>query len=206
MKRYRVERSCARPVLLAVVTLCTLASGCEQASSEATPSVEPAPSHLAPLDPPTTALLVVNLSPEGGVTIAEARVRPTPFRLASAASPRHPGLTLAAGVPSLHGPATTVHPDTGVPPPPTNSQIPVPPGALQTDACSLVVEHPQRPQPVVLPLDLGAPGEGGGDVRDRWQDGSVILRAPFFGPGTHYSIVRGEAASTRVLASHKVQP
>jgi hypothetical protein len=54
-----------------------------------------------------------------------------------------------------------------------------------------------------VPLDLGAPGEGGGDVMDRWADGSVVLRAPYLGQGTQYALVRlGDA---RVVLSRRVR-
>jgi hypothetical protein len=52
--------------------------------------------------------------------------------------------------------------------------------------------------PLLVPLDLGAPGEAAGDVRDRWEGGTHIVRAPWLGPDTRYALVRDGA---KVLAT-----
>lgn len=65
---------------------------------------------------------------------------------------------------------------------------------------AIVIRHPSQPLPRVARLDWGRPGEGGGDVADRWQSGAVIWRAPYYGPGTHYSIVRTTPGEPEILA------
>lgn len=50
---------------------------------------------------------------------------------------------------------------------------------------ALVVLPPDSPDAVVLDLPLGPAGD-----TDPWAVGSTVVRAPWFGPGTSYQVVR----------------
>ncbi len=60
-------------------------------------------------------------------------------------------------------------------PPPTGDIAMV----LRAEAGGRVVE---------LPIDLGPVEDGGGDVVSKWKEGGVILRAPYFGQKTRYTV------------------
>ena len=62
------------------------------------------------------------------------------------------------------------------------------------------VDHPDLEEPRFVAVDLGRPGEGGGDVLDRWNGGAAILRAPYFGQGTRYSLVGLDQATDAATA------
>ena len=66
----------------------------------------------------------------------------------------------------------------------------------------LLIVHPPEPGalPRAVPLDLGARGEGGGDVVDRWNGTSVLVRAPSWGDGTRFTVLREGPAGTTQLA------
>lgn len=66
----------------------------------------------------------------------------------------------------------------------------------------LLIVHPPAPgaQPRAVPLDLGARGEGGGDVVDRWNGSSVLVRAPSWGDGTRFTVLREGPSGTTQLA------
>lgn len=69
---------------------------------------------------------------------------------------------------------------------------------------ALEVTARDRPT-TTLPLELGTPGDGAGDVVDVWTSGGTILRGPYFGAPTRYSLVRTHADGRRdVLASREV--
>jgi hypothetical protein len=55
--------------------------------------------------------------------------------------------------------------------------------------------------PLAVPLELGARGEGGGDVVDRWEGGTVILRAPYLGAGTRFALVQQTPKGRVVLST-----
>lgn len=120
---------------------------------------------------PQTALWVLALRPDGTTHLDTVSVKPSPFRgpvhtqpmqlRADPASPPH----LAGGE---HIPSPHTH------------------GA----AFLLKVTHPDRPMPLYVDLALGEPGQAGGDVMDAWSTGSVVVRAPCFGVGTHYSVLK----------------
>jgi len=60
-------------------------------------------------------------------------------------------------------------------------------------------------EPFVVALELGEPGESSGDVIDHWTSGGTIVRAPFFGSPTRYSLVRTARDGRRdVLATREV--
>ncbi len=65
---------------------------------------------------------------------------------------------------------------------------------------ALVVAHPSRPSPSVVPLSWGQPGEGHGDVVDRWAEGAAIWRAPWYGEGTEYRVLRIHPGPSTELA------
>ena len=93
----------------------------------------------------------------------------------------------------------TVAPGTGLPP-----TSPPPTTADRSDV--LVVRHASLSTPIAVPLALGHPGEGGGDVSDRWQNMTVIVRGPYFGPGTRYTLVSLTEHGAVTLAEREVAP
>lgn len=128
-----------------------------------------------------------------GVPFDEARHRPTEVA---------PQVALPA--PGGSQPTTTPGPGT------TRAPTAAPPGTGPSARFAfehwLLVEHGERSEPYVLPLELGAPGEGGGDVLDRWDGSTHVLRTPYFGDGTRLTLVRGEAGLAHGVASLVVMP
>jgi hypothetical protein len=69
----------------------------------------------------------------------------------------------------------------------------------------LVVQPPGLSSlPRVVPLELGARGEGGGDVVDRWNGSAVLVRAPSFGGGTRFTVQREGPGGSVQLAERTV--
>ncbi len=64
---------------------------------------------------------------------------------------------------------------------------------------AIVVRAPNH-ETVVVPIDIGVPGPMVGDVANHWNDGASILRAPYFGPETRYTILRpGNATNDPIV-------
>jgi len=155
-----------------------------------------------------TALLEVALRPDGTATLRGISPRPIPYR-GQRLVPFDPTLYESTATSTPVAPPTapggrtdgTVTPDTALP------QTPTPTPAHPIDRGGvLVVRHASLKTPLVVPLTLGQPGEGGGDVTDRWQQGTVIVRGPYFGPGTRYTLVRLTEHGPRALAEREVAP
>lgn len=69
----------------------------------------------------------------------------------------------------------------------------------KAERVALVVRHPARHTPHVVPIRL-ARVPGGGDVVDPWTSGGLIWRVPWFGPGTSVAIVRVEPTPSATLS------
>lgn len=127
---------------------------------------------------PQTALLTVLLHPDGRLEITGMAVKPVAYR----------GRHLVPFQPAVHQvtaslPASPRSTGTAL----RNKAVPSP------GPTALVVRAPRGDQSFVVPVELGTPGEGGGDVADRWADSTVILRAPYLGEGTQFSVLRQTA-------------
>jgi hypothetical protein len=154
---------------------------------------------------PQTALIALTLHPDGAVELISITRKPIPFR----------GRQLVAFDAARHDPVGQAPLPTGGP-----DSRPAGPGRLgveggpaggATQSISapehgvpaghvLVVRAAPLGTPLVVPLELGAPSEGGGDVADRWRDEVVLVRAPSFGDGTHYTLVRERLGAVERLA------
>jgi len=158
-----------------------------------------------------TALLSVSLRPDGTAELSEISPRPIPFRRARLVpfDARVHGGALTAGAGDAPGNTRALVAPVGGKAS-VSAGLPRLPGAPAVGRPSpggaILVEHASQPEPLVVPIDLGAPGEGGGDVVDRWQVGQVILRAPYFGVGTRYTVVRLDDDRPQVLAEREAQP
>lgn len=159
-----------------------------------------------------TLLVGLTLRPDGTALLVDLAAKPIPWT--------RPGVPFD---PSRHRPTESV-PQAALPLPggalPTTTTSPTPGGTrpailaptAQTRGAPavfehwLLVEHGERSVPYVLLLELGAPGEGGGDVLDRWDGSTHVYRAPFFGDGTRLTLVRGESGAARSLAGLVVTP
>ena len=137
-----------------------------------------------------TALLTLLLHEDGTAELTGVVRKPIPFR----------GRTLVPFEAARHEPAADpAAPATG---PSSLPKVRAPglaaPPTLDAHAHALshvlVVRAPALKVPLVVPLELGAPHEGAGDVQDRWADQSLIIRAPSFGDGTRYTLVRAGQA------------
>lgn len=138
-----------------------LLSACSRPAAQPEPSPR-APSLTQALDENAavrTALLTLELHPDGSAQLTGLVVKPFAFR-------RHHLVEKPEGE-----------------------------GALR-----LEVREGNSP-PLLVPLDLGAPGEGRGDVRDRWEGETVILRAPYLGADTRYALVRDTATGPQQLTT-----
>jgi len=150
-----------------------------------------------------TLLLTVQLYPDGAATLTPLAVKPIPYRTASVPfepklmTPSHEGFAKATTTPTTPGePGTGGVDDTNTPTDAPAHRF-VPPATSDF----LLIRHSSLQAPFVVILTLGHPGEGGGDVADRWQNGSVLLRAPYFGIGTQYELVRVERDKPLRLAA-----
>ena len=187
--------------------VCAAAACADHERAEATsPAIEPAPAATAggPAVSPQTALITLLLAPDGSLRIDSISARPIPFR----------GHHLVAFDPARHEPAPA--PAIAAPDDPAGGGVAAGGGRSAADpraatehpaaAFAVVVRHSSLRTPLVAPVDLGGPGEGAGDVRDRWQHGGVILRAPCLGPDTEYAVVRPGERGAEVLAEGRVEP
>ena len=165
-----------RTRLLVLVAL----SGCSNSAVPREPSVG-----VVTLAPPTrtpaagrgdfaaqqTALVTLELHPDGSVAVTGVTRKPIPFR----------GSRLVPFDARGHeAPATSY----------------------------LLIVHPPEPGalPRAVPLDLGARGEGGGDVVDRWNGSSVLVRAPSWGEGTRFTVLReGPSGPTQLAERAEVE-
>ena len=145
-----------------------------QALEAPPPAADPGPAAAAP----RTALCVLALQRDGSVTAVELREKAIAFR----------GPVTRETLPALRAgavlePVAAPHVHAGAAAP----------------SHTLRVTHPDHPT-LLLDVDLGAPGEGGGDVADRWDNGSVVVRAPSYGPGTRFVLSRhGSTAAVTQL-------
>ena len=154
-----------------LVGLALLSAGCAPEGGPPPTAGAPAAAPAGPIAT-QTALLVVTI-PAGGasVTLDEVAVKPIPWRRAGipfdAARHAPPGSALAA--PTL-----------------TRSFV----GSAPPQTGVLIAERPGGGAPFVLPLQMSHGGSAG-DVVDPWVDGGGgVWRAPWFGPGTGYRVVR----------------
>ncbi len=180
-----------RPSGCILVALAVLAAGvaCARPSAEMSPT--PAPQQDAPQPRPSvapqTALMVLELHPDGSVALVDVRVKPVAYRgpvRTVAAAAQHAGLPVAPG-------ALTPVPGTQAALPHVHVA-----GAQHASAWTLRAQHPDH-APVLVDVDLGAPGEGGGDIVDRWGGGSVVVRAPAWGSGTTFALLQGSVEKVR---------
>lgn len=135
---------------------------------------------------PATALLAVRLSLAGGVSVGAVHPKPIPWR-----DPLRPyeAPTFAA---DPAGGDEQLRPGTHRPMAPPSAH-----DAAQLEL--LLVTRPPGGAPVAHPLLLAAPGHVHGDVVDPWTTGGAVWRAPWFGEGTAYEVVRA-APDPTVLA------
>ena len=146
-----------------------------------------------------TALLTLLLHADGTAALTGLVKKPIPFRgrqLVAFDAARHEPAAASLTAPGSGPPSLLVR---GALPVVRVPQVVVglsslADGPLQF-AHVLVISSPSLKTPLVVPLELGAPGEGGGDVTDRWADETLVIRAPSFGEGTRYSLVRVGADS-----------
>lgn len=125
-----------------------------------------------------TALVTVLLHPDGRLEFTGLAVKPIAFRRRN----------LVPFEPAAH----QVSPSPATAPVSSGTAIRSR-AAASRGPTALVVRARHTEQPWVVSAELGGPGEGGGDVADRWANGTVILRAPYFGEGTQFSLVRETA-------------
>lgn len=173
-----------RVLALTVVTAVCL--GCSRTTpvppvAQASASLEPGASGTVS---PATALITAQLHPDGTVDLLGVSVRPIRFG--------------ARGLAPWDAASMSVGPD--------SAKAPRESDAALGDPMVLVVRANELTAPVVVPLDLGHPAEGGGDVADRWNGGTVILRAPHFGATTEYALLQLRASGTVRLGQWKEQP
>ena len=175
------------------ITLLVALSAC---SNTAVPSRElsvPAVTLAAPSAPTPgqggvvaqeTALVTVELGADGSVTLSGVTRKPIAYRGSRLLPVEHP-------FDAVSQPGSNVR-TAGEPAPERPSYVLVvqPPGAAS--------------QPRVVPLDLGARGEGGGDVVDRWSGSAVLVRAPSFGGGTRFTLLREGPGGSVQLAERTV--
>jgi hypothetical protein len=157
-------------VRLAFLALAALACLACQPSTPAPPpaNTQAAPLHKPALTAPTTALLVVRLSPRGEVTLGAIQPRQTRWT--------DPLLPFD---PARHAPTATLDPS-----------LPLPDGADRWEL-ALVARADALPAPLVAPLLLLAPDHSpGGDLTNEWHSGGALWRAPWAGPGTTYEVIR----------------
>lgn len=181
-----------------------LLAGCAQPPETTATAIAPiAAKSDRPVVATQTLLLTVQLHPDGAAALTPLAVKPIPYRTPGVPfepqlmTPNHDGFakaTTAPTTPEVPGPGGVDDTHT-----PTNAPEHrfVPPAASDF----LVIRHGSLQAPFVVVLSLGHPGEGGGDVADRWQNGSVILRAPYFGTDTQYELVRAEQNKPMRLAT-----
>lgn len=148
--------------------------------AQASASLEPGASGTVSA---ATALITAQLHPDGTVDLLGVSVRPIRFG--------------ARGLAPWDAERMSV-PDSAKAPPESDT--------AQRDPMVLVVRANELTAPVVVPVDLGHPAEGGGDVADRWNEGTVILRAPHFGATTEYALMQLRASGTVRLGQWKGQP
>lgn len=217
----RLPRLVVPGCVYCVWTLACALGACE-AATVSQPVDVPSSENGGPAAPADqTALIAVRLSTDGTVTIDAVSPRPFPWRGASVPyDPRRHDARRADAATNVV-PATSPAPQSfGSGAGPTQGaagtalDLPTPSHPIgqggapatasdrhrETRGFAIVVRHPSRAMPTIVPLDLGDPAEGGGDVVSRWQDGGGILRAPFLGEGSHYQIIRLHEAGAEILA------
>lgn len=174
-------------VLLALLSFAA-ATGCAEPG-------DPPPERLAATAPnrdfTQTALLAVALESSGEVRVQSVVVKAIPWSREGA--PYHPDLHAPPSSRVGWRPRTEPLPSEPFDSPlrsPSDSASNTPVPDAEGHHGALVVSHPARAEPFVVSLDWGQPGEGGGDVGDRWREGSAVWRAPWFGEGTRYRVVR----------------
>ncbi len=155
-----------------------------------------------PMLGPTTPLVgKANTAQPTGTQLSGGALAPPLASNANTA--RQTGAQLSGGAlaPPLAGNTNTVRP--------TGTQLSDGAPRPSSDGAPLggiIVSHPGLTQPLLVKLQWGSIGEGGGDVIDRWQNGSVIWRAPYFGPATRYTIARLVPEPALRLATAQVAP
>lgn len=157
-------RWAALPLLL---LSCSNSAGPAHEALKEPPSASlPAPSVLKAVAE-QTALLTLLLHQDGTASLTSVTRKPIPYR----------GRQLLPFEAARHSPSRFTAPALARPQPTRVSHV-------------LVVRAPSLKVPLVVPLELGSPHEGGGDVVDRWAEQTLIIRAPSFGEGTQYALVQ----------------
>lgn len=195
-----------------LVPLCLVAAACSRIPESESPVALPMEVRVTPprVGRPAeavtddTALLTLELHPDGSALLTGTSRRPIPFRgrglipfdavlhTPTQASPTAPRGAVTGTSPTA--PAALPIGPTASPPPDVHPQGP-------TD-WFLVIQGPgPATTPLVLPLSLGAPGEGGGDVVDRWEGSTLIVRAPSYGTGTRYGLLHHDASGVTLASS-----
>lgn len=170
------------PLCLALLPLLA----CQDPAPEAPSAPAPTASQEVPLKEPGahqpgTALLVVELSPQGGVRIGA--VRPKPVLWVDPLVPYDP---------ALHEPGQSFDP----------RQDPHDRSGAQRWELAVVARRAD--QHLVTSLHLLAPGaDTGGDVLRTWDSGGAVWRAPWLGEGTSYEVVRTWPAPAVRLSTWK---
>lgn len=126
-----------------------------------------------------TALLTLELRPDGSVAMTGVATKPIPFR----------GRRLLPFDRERYQ-ARASRDAQATPEPASYVLLVQPPGPAT--------------EPRVVSVELGARGEGGGDVVDRWRGSALLVRAPSFGAGTRYSLLR-EGLSGPTLLAEKLE-
>ena len=133
-----------------------------------------------------TALVTLELGADGSVTLSGVTRKPIPYRGSRLLPVEHP-------FDAVSHPGANLR-TAGEPAPERASYV-------------LVVQPPGLASlPRVVPLDLGARGEGAGDVVDRWNGSAVLVRAPSFGGGTRFTVLREGPGGSVQLAERTVTP
>jgi hypothetical protein len=141
-----------------------------------------------------TALIAVRFSPDGTAVIETVSPRQIPFPRAQAGAydaELHGGRSGGGPIGLTDDPALPSGEVTGGGTFPAAHPMPARHDGSKHGA--IVVRHPSLDTPIVTSVWLGHPGDAGGDVADRWQNGGSILRAPYYGEGTQYTLVRSGA-------------
>ncbi len=181
-----MRQSCSILVALAVLAA-GLACARPSADVPATPVPQQDAPQAGPSVAPQTALMVLELHPDGSVALVDVRLKPVVYRgpvRTVAAAAQHAGLPVAPGAltPVPGSQAALPHVHVG--------------GAEHAGGWTLRAQHPDH-APVLVDVDLGTPGEGGGDIVDRWAGGSVVVRAPAWGSGTTFALLQGSVEKVR---------
>ncbi|MHC4838490.1 MAG: hypothetical protein ACYTF3_09960 [Planctomycetota bacterium] len=180
----------------------------EPAPPEPRPESEPpnnqAPTRAEPSVQPSVALMVVRLTPQGGVEVGQVTPRPIPWvdALVPYDARRHAPLGEAEpAVPAQRAGARL--PDTREGPTVALDR-PAPPARAVEPPHHIAVVARRCPEggcvgdPLVHELLLDPPGQVHGDVVDAYSAGGAVWRVPHLGPGTTWEIVRAEPRPARL--------